>query len=186
MSSSGFFMKLREEMQQSRDRRFKLQLAKVTSMSSLLGIGTLLIEKLELNIFFYLIPFIPIAFDIFILAISFHIRRIATFISNEGESVPPSEAKWESFVSLNPDRFARIANLLITTLFSVASCTVLIYKSKSFYQWIGSIWNIIWLIILFIVILAIKITETRLSRKDWKMAKTQEIDSVMDGQKELQ
>ena len=66
LSDEDFYLKLRDDMLQTKQRRFQYQLAKVTSLGSLVGIGALLIKDVMLTMFFYVIPFISFAFDLLI------------------------------------------------------------------------------------------------------------------------
>ena len=105
----AFYFKLRDEMQQTRQRRFQFQLAKVTSLGTLVGAASLLIKNFELNIFFYVIPFIAFSFDLLIVSESFTLRRLSFFIFEEKKSAQGAEHRWELFVRNNPDRFASTA-----------------------------------------------------------------------------
>ena len=91
-----FLFKLREEMAQIEQRRFQFQLAKVTSLGTLTGVGILLVEKLKIQTLFYVIPFIALAFDLFIASESFRLKRISNFISKEKQETRDIEFRWEN------------------------------------------------------------------------------------------
>ncbi|MBU7581760.1 MAG: hypothetical protein KAF91_02410 [Nostoc sp. TH1S01] len=161
-----FLLKLREDMYNTRQRRFQYQLAKVTSITTLLGAGGLLVEKLQLTMFFYIIPFLAIAFDFFILGESFTLRRIASFIQVYKQEFKDAESKWEEFVKKNPDRFSSVANFIITVSSSLG-CFLILFLKDSTKTWFFHPLNIFWFCSLIILLILLRIIERRMSKRQW-------------------
>ena len=98
MNEDAFYGKLREDMLQTRRRRFQYQLAKIGSIGSLVGVATLVVEKTDVTLFYYVIPFVATAFDFYVLGESFTMRRMAAFIRQHKAGTNDIEFKWEEFV----------------------------------------------------------------------------------------
>lgn len=182
-STLQFLGKLREEMMKSRDSRTKLQLAKVTSLGTLMGIGALYAEKTDLAILYYIIPIIAVAFDLFCLGFSFGIRRIGNFIYSTKTGLYDIEWFWEETVRNNKDTYSRLANIVVTILFSVVSVVILVLTHKEG-DWFAVNFNLIWLTIVVLCILFVNLyLEHKLRTKKWKY-KESEADSEADSEAE--
>lgn len=163
-----FFFKLREEMNNAMHRRFQLQLAKITSLGTLIGAGTILIKNTSLSVFFYVIPFVAVCFDLLITSESFTIRRLSSFIFKEKESIKDIEFRWEQYVRDNPGKFAAIASNLFTLIIAVGCAVILIMSAKSSSAWLKSLANITWMIFLVAFLTLNRYVDRQPGRKKWK------------------
>jgi drug/metabolite transporter (DMT)-like permease len=166
-NDKSFFAKLREDMFHTRGRRFQYQLAKVTSIGSLMGASALVGQNHIVALFYYIIPFVAIAFDLFILGESFTLRRLAAFIRHQKARAYDSEVEWERFVKRNADILASLANLIITVSCAVGCSLILILASSKPTDWFSNGLNICWLCSVFFLILVLRMTEARAVRRTW-------------------
>jgi hypothetical protein len=171
VNDKTFFEKLREDMLQTRHRRFQYQLTKIASIGFLIGVATIVIEKTDLPLFYYVIPFIAIAFDFFILSESFTMRRMAAFIRYYKSEINDVEFKWEEFVKLNPDKMASIANKIVTLSCSIGCFLILLLTSHSPLSWIKNGMNLIWLLAMISCIVGVGLVEIAFSKRAWVFEK---------------
>ena len=168
ISDHDFHLKLREDMMQTKQRRFRYQLAKVTALSSLAGVGVALIKDVDLVAFFYVIPFVSFVFELMIYGESFSLRRMAEFVLECKDNEKDAECKWEIFVQDNQDRFAAIGSYLSTTIATFGSLIILVLKSKKGFLWFTNRFNIIWsFIVIAILCLFWVIQWTRIGKRKW-------------------
>jgi hypothetical protein len=161
-----FFSKLRDDIHHTRQRRFQYQITKVTSLSSLVGIASLLVKGIPLTAFLYVIPFLAIAFDCFILGESFTLRRMANFIQTYKSDLPDAEFKWETFVRANPDKLSSIANFIVTVA-SFLGCFIILALSNPSQNWFSSPLNAMWFISLAVSLTLLRLVERSISKKKW-------------------
>ena len=161
-----FFSKFRDDLHHTRQRRFQYQITKVTSLSSLVGIASLLVKGVPLTAFLYVIPFLAIAFDFFILGESFTLRRMANFIQTYKRDLPDAEFQWETFVRANPDKLSSIANFIITVA-SFLGCSVILVLSNSSQNWFFEPLNVVWFISLTVSLILLRLVERSIRRKEW-------------------
>lgn len=113
---TDFIKHLREEKlgaQQIRYSYTQKKLAYVTALFGL-GLGSISIAEFDLRPILYLIPFVATAFDLYILAEDYSVKRIGTFLG--AHTTEELERKWEKWVSKNRDPFAPVAMPILTTL----------------------------------------------------------------------
>lgn len=161
-----FYFKLRDEMQQAVQRRFQFQLAKVTSLGTLIGVGSLLIKNFDLNVFFYVIPYIAFSFDLLIFSESFTLRRLSTYLHEEKKSSQDAEHRWEIFVRDNPGKFASIASLLFTTA-TLLGCVIILIFTSNIKEWFENYYNIVWLISIIGMLVLHKYLDTQPRSREW-------------------
>lgn len=166
-NNEAFISKLRDEMLQIKERRFKIQIAKVTAIGSLIGVGSILIDKFEVTQFFYIVPFIAIAFDLFVIGESFTLKRIANFISTVKEEHDDAEFKWEQFVKSNPNKYSSPANSIITVLTALGSFFILFFKSNLGVAWFNNILNSTWFFVTLICLLLMFLVDRKLAKVKW-------------------
>lgn len=128
------FMKcLYEEKKIHKDHRFLFVQRKLLFIGTLLGISSLRILNpglaIDLDKIVYLIPFIAIAYDIFILAEDFKIKRIGFFLLEKCKFCE-EETNWENFVKINREPLAAYGTVLLTVLAFLASVVILILGSQ--------------------------------------------------------
>jgi len=120
---------------------------KIAFIVSLFGLSSLNINTVSFYEVLYLIPFISLGFDIYILNEDFKIKRIGEFLKiNESIST-----KWENWVVKYKNPYASIAAFGFTMITIIGS-TILIFKRNSIetlYDWVFWLWLIIALIINF-------------------------------------
>jgi hypothetical protein len=175
MKDEDFFLKLRDDMLQTKQRRIQYQLAKITALGALMWAGILIVEKMQLALIFYVTPFIAISFDLFISGESFILKRMTSFIeyykkkkNKKKKNIKDAEWSWEEFVKKNPDRLMLFANFSISLATFTGSFLILIYKSHSqgtsFWGW----WNLTWVIIASIGLITPLLLNWWFRKKVWK------------------
>ena len=123
MADSDFIKHLREEKLKAQGTRSSYTQKKLAYVTALLGVGVLKIEVLDLNPVLYLVPFVAAAFDLYILAEDYSVKRIGAWLREF--SGLPLEHDWEKWVSENRDPFALIAMPILSTLM-LAGAAILI------------------------------------------------------------
>jgi hypothetical protein len=123
MAESEFVKHLREEKLQAQETRSAYTQKKLAYVTALLGIGILTIEQLDLNPVLYLVPFVAAAFDLYILAEDYSVKRIGAWLREF--SGQPLEHDWEKWVSENRDRFALIAMPFLSTLMQAGAAVII-------------------------------------------------------------
>ncbi len=126
----NFDDKLHEEILQTLERRSKIDMTKLTFLTTLFGIGT--IGKITINPAgnsditlygtVYIAPFVALICDCFTLRELWSIRRIGAFLCLYGE---PQEQKYERFVSQNRNIFYRAGFIGLTFLTIVVASWML-------------------------------------------------------------
>lgn len=166
MEDSKLFEKIRDDMMHTRQRRFQYQLGKISAIGAFVGVGSATGGKSLL--LFYLVPFVAVAFDFFILGESFTLRRMAAFIKNEKAGTGQAELKWEEFVRENPDYLSSMANFVLTFASSVAALSILVFSDSSPFNWFKHGPNSAWLLLVFLAVAATKIIEQTHFRRLWR------------------
>ena len=175
-----FLAKIRDDMLQTRQRRFQLQLAKVTSVGSLIGIASILFDKLHLPLFFYTIPFVALGFDLFIMGESFTMRRMCVYINLIKKKHQDLEFHWEEFVNFNPNKFSTIGSLIITLIAATGSCLIVVLTHNGQSSWFENLYNIAWLVSVLACFITIVLIEYRVFHKGWTVPQGLEnyLDSI--------
>jgi hypothetical protein len=144
------FMKyLYEEKNIHKGHRFSLVQRKLFFIGTLLGFGSLSILRddsyINFSILVYLVPFMAIAYDIFIFAEDYKVKRVGAFLRNKCKNTCQDEKKWESFVYNNREPLAVFGTVFLTILAFFAAVVILIINSKIDY------WSIALFLILIIL-----------------------------------
>ncbi len=144
-----FLTALNEEKLQSQQRRADYNKLKISFIVGLFSIGSVELKNFDLALILYIIPFISICFDLYILGEDYGIKRIGGFIRQQLPS--QIEAKWENWIGKRRDPFATTAIPLMSLLVLFA-CFVVLYQKGNF-----GVVSIIWFIInlVFVVLLLI-------------------------------
>jgi hypothetical protein len=103
----------------------------------------------------YLVPFIAIAYDIYILAEDFKVKRVGAFISRENANICPDEKLWERFVRDNREPLAAFGTILLTVLASLFAVVLNLKGLLSYFESISQIIFQILLIVIFIIFVVI-------------------------------
>jgi hypothetical protein len=123
-----FVCHLPEEKLHAQEARSSYIQRKLAYGAALLGIGTLGVQQLNLNLnpVLYLVPFVAAAFDLYILAEDYSVKRIGAYLRAHST---PAEQDWERYVSGHRDPFALVAMPLLSTLMLLGAAVII---------WIGS------------------------------------------------
>lgn len=116
MEETPFIKHLREEKlkaQQTRSTYTQKKLAYVTALFGL-GLGSINIAQLDLRLILYVVPFVASAFDLYILAEDYSVKRIGAFLG--ARAADQLEKDWEAWVSQHRDPFALVAMPIVSTL----------------------------------------------------------------------
>jgi isopentenyldiphosphate isomerase len=122
-ASELFIKHLQEEKLKTQAARMTYVTRKLAYATGFLGLGSLKIGSWDLSPILYLVPFLALAFDLYILGEDYSVKRIGAFLRSE--SVADLEQRWEDWVSRNRDPFARYALPLLTNVLATASALVL-------------------------------------------------------------
>jgi hypothetical protein len=118
-----FIRHLREEKLKAQETRSDYTQKKLAYVTALLGIGVLKIEQLDLNPVLYLVPFVAAAFDLYILAEDYSVKRIGAYLrAHSSEAV---EQTWEAWVTRNRDSFALIAMPILSSLMLAGAAIII-------------------------------------------------------------
>jgi hypothetical protein len=132
---SDIFDKLRTEITEERKLRHDLIMRKFAFLTAFMGTGAInLLSKpqtfIDLHLLLFLVPFVAIAFDIYIFLEDYRIKRAGEFIKRlkeipELDASSSLESVWEEFVSANPNKGSTYAFFGVTILYTVASLMLL-------------------------------------------------------------
>lgn len=139
---SCIFMKyLYEEKNIHKNHRFQLIQRKLFFIGALLGISSLhpLNSCYDINFMAlsYLVPIMAIAYDIFILAEDFKVKRVGAFLSKEKIKICQDERQWEAFVKNNREPLAAYGTVLLTGLASAVAVMLILKDILSDFKWIS-------------------------------------------------
>lgn len=136
-----------------------------------MGIASMLFDKAKLPLFFYVIPFVALAFDLFIIGESFTMKRMTEFIRWIKSEQQDVEFSWEKFVQLNPNKFSNFGNLVITLIATIGSLLILLITHNSPASWFSIAVNVVWLVAAAVTIILIAFLNYRLLYKKWSFPK---------------
>lgn len=121
--SVDFIKHLRDEKLQTQTSRGKYVTQKLAYATGLLALGSLKPFSADLSRLLYLVPFLALAFDLYILGEDYSVKRIGAFFCYH--SPDGLEKDWEGWVSKNRDPFAPIAMPLLTTVLAATAAFAL-------------------------------------------------------------
>jgi hypothetical protein len=134
--------KLTAEIENCRKFRHELVMRKFTFLVAFAGLGS--IENIplpntlpvsQLIYLLYLVPFIAVAFDIYIFVEDYRIKRAGEFLKRlSGLEDHWHDAIWQSFVAANPNKGSTFAFLFVTGIFVLTSFMLLIHVGEPAYQ----------------------------------------------------
>ena len=146
--SRMFLNNLYEEKIRHKEHRHTFVMHKLLFTIGLFGLGTLNKfpnlassaqslgqNSIELGLLVYMVPFVATAYDIYIFAEDFKIKRIGAFIRYVCSCSCPDECRWEDWLTREPS--AIWASVGLTVLILLA-CVTLAYRRKAdefFYIW---------------------------------------------------
>ena len=121
--TEAFLTHLQEEKLKTQAARNAYVMRKLIYATGLLGLGAIKAPSVDLRGALYLVPFLALAFDLYIMGEDYSIKRIGAFLG--AVSQDPRERDWEDWISRNRDPFAPFAMPLLTTVLSAAAAAVL-------------------------------------------------------------
>lgn len=116
---------LRDEMLKVQDRRHAFSLRKLSFTVALFGVGSVSMTNVNFASLLFLVPFVSILFDIYILIEDHRIKRVGEFLRLAESGSSKEEQKWEHWVRSHPNRLAPFAGPLITEIILVGAALVL-------------------------------------------------------------
>ena len=115
---------LTDEKLQAQQRRSTFNIRKLIFVGGLFSLGTVKFQdQLELSFVLYIVPFMSICFDLYILGEDYGIKRIGGFLRNQFKNEP--ESTWENWVGLRRDPFATFAIPFLTLIVLISSSAVI-------------------------------------------------------------
>jgi len=136
-NETEFLKHLRSEKLKAEETRTTYTLRKLAYTTTLLGLGSLNIDigqvtgtgnitavgNIHLGLLLYLAPWVALAFDLYILAEDYSVKRFGVFLWENSPDV--LEQGWEEWVSENRDPFAPIAMPALTTLLLIGASLII-------------------------------------------------------------
>lgn len=120
-TNSQFLAGLRAEIAAGQARRNTFIKLKLGFVVSLLGVGSLSIDKpVKTAPLLYLVPLVAFIFDLYTMGEDFGVKRAATFLRSSS-AAPPEEVRWEKEVADRRDWFSYAAGPLSSALALVAA-----------------------------------------------------------------
>jgi hypothetical protein len=153
---------LNKEKEQAQNLRADFVKRKLVFVVGLFGIGSINIETLSFFQVLFIIPFISIGFDIYILVEDFKVKRIGEFIKNQGGDV----SEWEMWVASHKNPYAIWAAPLFTIITTIGSSLIL-WQKLDFGLCSNIVSSLIWLFIIIIGLL-ILIYKSNITREYFK------------------
>lgn len=119
--STNFLNKLDEEKLKHKEHRHEFVKQKLIFIIGLFSIGSLNTgSQIDFTVLLYFIPFVALAYDVFIFSEDFKVKRIGVYIRSESAYSATDEAAWEKWLNKKPEHreqmsiFASIGLTLIT------------------------------------------------------------------------
>ena len=114
-------------------------------------------EGIDLSLVLYLVPFISLFFDLYIIGEDYGIKRMGGFIREQYKDT--MDSNWENWVSKRRDPFSSFA-VPILTLIILVTCIAILWRTQSdyFLFWI-------WLVFIIGGIVFMQIYSHRLKKK---------------------
>jgi len=80
---------------------------------------------LDLTPVLYLVPFVAVAFDFYIIDEDYGVKRTGQFLSMDESGASSEEKAWERFVREHPNRLSPIASFIVTIVLLTGAASVL-------------------------------------------------------------
>lgn len=157
--ATEFLKHLRSEKLKAEEARTTYTVNKLAYATALLGLGSLNIDigqiaavgQINLGYLLYLAPWVALAFDLYILAEDYSVKRFGAFL---GKNSPDAlEQGWEKWVSQNRDPFAPFAMPALTTLILIGAAIILRVggsaEGLTFWAWLILTLLVTWILYLF-------------------------------------
>ena len=127
--SESFLMRMHQEKLEAQKRRSEFNIRKFLFVGAMFSIGAAKLPKeIDLRLILYIVPFISICFDLYVLGEDYGIKRIGGFIRSHAPKTLDSE--WEEWVGQRRDPFATFAVPILTILVLIA-CVAVLWQSEN-------------------------------------------------------
>ena len=154
-----FLRHLQEEKLRTQASRTTYVTRKLAYATGLLGLGSLNVGSADLTPLLYLVPFLALAFDLYILGEDYSVKRIGVFLGTASDD--DLEKRWEGWVSRNRDPFAQFAMPLLTNVLAAVAALGLWRQPSAGHERIF----IVWLVLAFLLPWGLFIYYGRLRKK---------------------
>ena len=124
-----FLKAFNEEKLQAQQRRAEFNKLKFTFVVSLFAIGSVEFKNIDVALVLYIVPFISICFDLYILGEDYGIKRMGGFVRQHLSWT--MEGQWEAWVGQKRDPFATFAVPFLSLLVLIACGAVLWQKQAN-------------------------------------------------------
>lgn len=118
-----FIEHLHNEKISAQETRSKYVIKKLVFATVLLGAGSSNISNYDFEALLYIVPFLAIVFDLYILGEDYGIKRLGIFLKET--TTVSLEEKWEIWVHDNRDKFSAISMPFLTSLICVSAYSIL-------------------------------------------------------------
>lgn len=125
-----FLGHLREEIIKTQCLRAKYIFRKLTFVISLLGLGSIQADRVDFTGILYIVPFIAIAFDLYIVAGDYSVKRIGNFLKQN--SLSEKEKQWQEYVNNKRNPFTPFAMILLTMAVIVICFFIIFTREPNF------------------------------------------------------
>jgi isopentenyldiphosphate isomerase len=142
----NFINHLYNEKLQTQQARNQLTIQKLLFATALLGLGSLDLKAgpFDLGFLVYLVPWVALVFDFYIMGEDYSVKRLGGFLKTH--SPDPLEYQWENWVARNRDPFSPWAMPILSTLLFAGAALAAwanasIIKDTVFWVWLCvSVW----------------------------------------------
>lgn len=127
---TAFLAALHEEKTRTQAERANYIASKLAFVTGLFGVGSLRVSGTDFHYLLYLIPLVAIGYDLYVQAADSSIKKMGAFLrAHPSARTSQSERDWEEFSARYRDRYAPVANTLVTYVVTLAAA-VLIYVQR--------------------------------------------------------
>ena len=131
---------LTDEKLKAQERRSTFNIRKLVFVGGLFSLGVVKNPYyIDFKLVLFIVPFISICFDLYILGEDYGIKRIGGYIRENFKTEP--ESNWEDWVGNHRDPFATYVVPLLSLIVLVASASILMKSDQNVFLF--SIWIIL-------------------------------------------
>ena len=131
-----FLKRIHDEKMESQKRRADFNIRKFIFIGALFTLGAAKLPgEIDLKLALYIVPFISLCFDLYILGEDYGIKRMGAFVRQNYKDA--MDSTWEEWIGKRRDPFATFAVPLLSTIV-LFSCSAILWKTESnnFLFWI--------------------------------------------------
>ena len=125
-----FLGSLYDEKLKHKEYRNTFVIHKLLFTIGLFGLGSTSVSNSNLNLGFllYFVPFVALAYDVYIFAEDYKVKRVGVFVRYGCSAKCEDEKHWEQWVEKNREPLAAFASLVLTLIAFVASAFIIFYS----------------------------------------------------------